>query len=140
MKKKLKIFQTKAKDLNILFKSTKNLGEILKVSIVICENCKDDYDPASILKHIGNNQECKAFYGSDFERLKKEKNRLRIKDYKLAKQREKYASDPNMREKKKESNKKSYQTLKDKQAAIKEKKSIEYVIPVHREYKYCFIV
>merc|ERR1712150_317685 len=61
----------KGKDLNILYKSTNNLGIILKVSTVICENCKDEYDPSSVLKHIGNNQECKAFYGSDFERLKK---------------------------------------------------------------------
>ena len=116
----------KGKDLNILFKSTMNLKDVLKESPVLCENCKDAYETNAILKHIGNNKECKAFYGPSFEKFKLEKERLRIKNFKLAKQRKNYASDPKIQENKKEFNKKSYQTAKDKKSAIKEKKRIEY--------------
>ena len=96
----------KGKDLNILFKSTINLKDVLKESPVLCENCKDAYETNAILKHIGNNKECKAFYGPSFEKFKLEKERLRIKNFKLAKQRKHYSSDPKIQENKKESNKK----------------------------------
>ena len=57
----------KGENLNILYKDTNNLEEILKESTVICHYCKDIYDPSSILKHIGNNRECKSFYEPNFE-------------------------------------------------------------------------
>ena len=68
--KKIGEFSDEGKNLNlnILDKSTNNLKEILGESNVICQNCKDVYDPSAILKHIGNNKECKSFYGSNFER------------------------------------------------------------------------
>ena len=102
-----------------------SVKEILKETTVICQNCKDIYEPSSILKHIGNNKLCKSYYGEDFERLKKEKERLRIKNYQLAKQRETYASDAKVRAIKEESNKKTKQTYRDKKLALKEKERIE---------------
>ena len=51
---------------------------------------------------------------------------MRIKNFKLAKQRKNYAYDPKIQENKKESNKKSYQTAKDKKSAMKEKRRIAY--------------
>ena len=116
----------KEENLNILKKSTNNLEQILNEPVVICQNCKDPYDPSAIFKHIGNNKECKSFYGQDFEKLKKEKNKLRFKKYQLTKQREKYASDLTIREKRKESNEKTYQEFKDKRTANKEKERIEF--------------
>ena len=101
------------------------LKEILKESTVICQNCKDIYEPSSIFKHIGNNKVCKTFYGEDYQRLKKEKERLRMKKYQLAKQREAYASDKKIRESKKESNKKTKKTYMDKKSALREKLRIE---------------
>ena len=91
----------KGKDLNILFTSTMNLKDVLKESLVLCENCKDAYETNAILKHIGNDKECKAFYGPSFEKFKLEKERLRIKNFELAKQRKDYASDPKTQENKK---------------------------------------
>ena len=74
----------------------------------------------SISGHLSSStlkKECKAFYGTDFERLLKEKNNLR--------QAAKYASDPDVRKRQKESSKKAYKRLKKKQAVQKEKQKIE---------------
>ena len=116
----------KGKDLNFLYRSSNNLKEILAESTVFCENCKDAFDPNAILKHIGNNNECKTFYGQSFERFKVEKEKLRIKKSILAKQRKDYAADLKIRECKKESNTKTYQTFKKKQSLVKEKEKIEF--------------
>ena len=116
----------KGKDVNVLYKSSTNLKEILNESPIYCENCKDAYEPNAILKHIGNNKECRNFYGSSFDKFKLEKERLRIKKFQLAKRRENYAADPKVQEYKRVSNKKTYQTIKDKRSAMKEKKRIEY--------------
>jgi len=116
----------KGKDLNVLYKSSTNLKEILNESPVHCENCKDAYEPNAILKHIGNNKECKNFYGPSFDKFKLEKERLRIKKFQLAKQKENYATDPKVQENKRVSNTKTYQAIKDKKAAMKEKRRIEY--------------
>ena len=42
-----------------------------------CENCKKLWDPDSLLKHIGNNEKCKSFYGLRFEEMKMVCNRER---------------------------------------------------------------
>ena len=42
-----------------------------------CENCKKLWDPDSLLKHIGNNEKCKSFYGLRFEEMKMVRNRER---------------------------------------------------------------
>ena len=123
--KEIDALSDKGENLNILYKSTENLEEILEEPEVICQHCKDIFNPSSIFKHIGNNKGCKAFYGQDFEDLKKKKNKIRSKKYSLAKEREKYATDTNFKEKKKKSSKKSYETLKEKQNAIKEKQKVE---------------
>ena len=114
-------------DLNILYKSAENPEEIFgdPTMQVICEHCKGIFESDSILKHISNNKGCKSFYGSSFEVLKKKKDKLYSKQYSLAKEREKYATNPDFKEKKLESSKKSYQTLKKKENAIKEKQKIE---------------
>ena len=51
---------------------------------------------------------------------------MRIKKFEFAKQRKNHGSDPKIQKNKKESNKKSYQTAKDKKSAMKEKRRIEY--------------
>ena len=42
-----------------------------------CENCMKSWDPDSLLKHIGNNEKCKSFYGLRFEEMKMVRNRER---------------------------------------------------------------
>ena len=47
-------------------------------SEVLCKFCKQRFESASILKHIGNNEECKLFYGPRFEAMKKDHKRQRM--------------------------------------------------------------
>ena len=68
-----------------------------------CENCKKLWDPDSLLKHIGNNEKCKSFYGLRFEEMKMERNRERNEQRK-----KEYASNP----KKKEEKNQYYQKVK----------------------------
>ena len=73
-----------------------------------CEFCKKHWDSASLLKHIGNSKDCKSFYGSRFELLKKDHRRQRKQwsrrdigtEKELERKREKYASNPEEKEKK----------------------------------------
>ena len=115
--KEIEELSLKRENLNILDRNTSNLIEILDFDYITCEHCKNTYDPNSILKHIGNNKECRSFYGQSFEKLKKEKNNLR--------QVIRYASDPDMRKRQKDSSKKAYKKLKNIQAIEKEKEKIE---------------
>ena len=57
----------KEEDLNILYRNTVNLEEILQDEFVMCEHCKDAYKANTIFKHIGFKKECKAFYGTDLK-------------------------------------------------------------------------
>ena len=69
--------------------------------------------------------------------MKKKKDNLYSKQYSLAKEREKYATNVNFKEKKKESSRKGYQKLKEKQAEQKEKEEIDSEkIEARRSFEY----
>ena len=73
--------------------------------MVGCQFCERKFDPLFILKHIGKSKDCKLFYGPDFERLKREKHKIRMSAYRRRigneKAREKYQTNSDFREKKK---------------------------------------
>ena len=79
-------------------------------SEVLCKFCKQRFESASILKHIGNNEECKLFYGPRFEAMKKDHKRQRMQwqreekgtEKELEKQRIAYALNSGIRQKKKD--------------------------------------
>ena len=47
-------------DINILYRDSEDMEEIFAEPEVYCENCKEEFLPSSILKHIGGNKFCKA--------------------------------------------------------------------------------
>ena len=65
----------------ILFRTTKHIREILGYTWVKCHFCSRVFDPLFILKHIGKSDDCKSFYGKEFDRLKKQKIRIRMNAY-----------------------------------------------------------
>ena len=77
-----------------------------------CECCKALWEPESLLKHIGNTEKCKSFYGPKFDDLKRSHRRQRKQFYRkengikkeLERQREAYASNPQKREEKRKRN------------------------------------
>ena len=81
---------------------------------VVCENCGKNLTQSTILKHIVQMKECKAFYGPRYEEMKRKKNRNKVRkhrkkvglDQELRKKREKYRLKKEMiqAEKKKYSN------------------------------------
>ena len=97
-----------------LYRTTKNLREIFNDPLVKCQLCEEEFDPLFIFNHIGKKEECRSFYGPDFERLKKEKYKIRMNVYRNEKNRETYKSNPDLQDKKKEASKKSYLALKEK--------------------------
>ena len=91
--------------------SSKEQKNDTEVSEVLCEFCNKSYDSASLLMHIAKNEECKIFYGSRFDKMKKDhKRRTNKKD--LKKQRKRYVSNPEVKLRKK----KYYQEEKKMQA------------------------
>ena len=74
-----------------------------------CGFCKDIFDIWSILKHIGNTEPCKIFYGPGFKEWKKDHKKKRMRYYRekngtkkeLEQQRKSYASNEKVRENKK---------------------------------------
>ena len=44
-----------------------------------CDYCEKKYTTQSLLKHIGRNEDCKTYYGSRFDELKRERDRKRKK-------------------------------------------------------------
>ena len=87
---------------------------------VLCEFCKSSFFETTILRHLSKNQACKNHYGSRFEELKKKKDRERKqqsrlklgKKEELERQREIYAQNSSIREKKRN----NYQEKKAKLA------------------------
>ena len=79
--------------------------------VIQCLFCSKSYTYTSILKHIGKNDLCKAFYGPKYEKMKKRHARIRKQLYReehgtekeLEQKREKYNSDSKLREKNKNS-------------------------------------
>ena len=74
-----------------------------------CENCKRMFVETTLLRHIGKAEACKSFYGQKFEEMKKEKGRKKVQRHRfktqmtsnqLKKQRESYAKNLKMKEKK----------------------------------------
>ena len=99
---------------NILFKSLENLEDLEKVfekEIVLCDFCRDEFTPNAILVHIGKSKNCKSHYGEAYDKIKSNKGKIMDKTI-LAKKRERYQTDSELREKKKESSKTSYQKFK----------------------------
>ena len=45
-----------------------------------CENCKKSFKRKSLLKHISHRKDCKEFYGSRFEHMKKEQTKRTYKE------------------------------------------------------------
>ena len=78
-----------------------------------CGFCRKIFGLDSILKHIGNNEACKLFYGPEFEQKKKNLKNFRNRLYRekngtekeLQKQRDLYASNLEIREKRRKSTK-----------------------------------
>ena len=48
---------------------------------VECESCKNSLTEATILRHIGQTQACKAYYGARFYKMKTKKDTLRKEKY-----------------------------------------------------------
>ena len=100
-----------------------------------CENCKKLWDPDSLLKHIGNNEKCKSFYGPRFEEMKRESNRERNEQRK-----KEYASNP----KKKEDKKQYYQKVKkiieirrqEREKELKKEEAKRGVLCFENAYRY----
>ena len=53
----------------ILYKNTQNFQEIFEDPWVKCQFCTEKFDPHSILNHIGQNKDCKSFYGPKFDQF-----------------------------------------------------------------------
>ena len=95
-----------------------------------CDFCKTFWSPTSILKHIGNVENCKSHYGSKFDDLKKYHKRQSKQFYRkhegtekeLEQQRKKYESDPKVKERKK----KNYAKDKKRQAISEKKQEMEW--------------
>jgi hypothetical protein len=84
-------------------------GKKIMEKTVSCDYCSKELPKSSILKHIGNSQACKVYYGPRFDRMKRKKDIISIKKWRkekgkekeLKEQRELYAQDPEKKEKKK---------------------------------------
>lgn len=76
--------------------------------VIQCLFCSKSFEYTSILKHIGNTDLCKAFYGPKFEKMKTRHARIRKRIYReengtneeLKKQRENYGQNQKLREEK----------------------------------------
>ena len=58
---------------NILYKAYENLDKLKKIfeeSVILCEYCKDDFEPNTILVHISRSKVCKSHYGSKYDEIK----------------------------------------------------------------------
>ena len=102
------------KDLPVLYRSTKSLDQIHGELKVTCHCCREKFEPASILRHIGKVKTCKLFYGSNFEELRRKKE--------LARKKDRYENDPNVKKRKQE----SYQEQKKYEKIEKEKEKYEF--------------
>ena len=99
---------------NILYKSLEKIEDLEKVfekEVVLCDHCRDEFTPNAILVHIGKSKNCKSYYGEAYDKIKFSKGKI-LENCILAKKRERYKTDSELREKKKESSKTSYQKLK----------------------------
>ena len=79
---------------------------------VLCECCKKPFSNSTLLRHIGQREACKEFYGPRFKDMKKEKGRKKVfrhrkknqvesaKQWK--KRKESYANSPDLKEKKRQ--------------------------------------
>ena len=111
---------------NILYRSSENFREILLQGDALCHSCKSSFTTNSILKHIGNSKDCKKFYGPKFEDIKREQKKI-VKEVHMmergkAKEREEYASNPEIRKRKKD----SYLKKKEKKKILKEEEHKKY--------------
>ena len=88
---------------NILYKSLKNVEDLEKVfekEVVLCDFCRDEYTPNAILVHIGKSKNCKSHYGEAYDKIKSNKGKIMDETF-LAKKRERYQTDFELREKRK---------------------------------------
>ena len=44
-------------------------------SQVFCEQCGKSWEPKTLLRHIGQNKECRKFYGARFDEMKRKKHK-----------------------------------------------------------------
>ena len=108
-KKKQERLSLASKGLNINGKEWESDDEGLKKSEGQCEFCREKFDILTILKHIGNSEACKIYYGPRYEEWKKEHKNIKMRIHReefgikkeLEQQRKRYTSDPKVREKKK---------------------------------------
>ena len=73
-----------------------------------CESCNKPFPKSKILRHIGSSKSCKSFYGPRFIEMKRKKESEKVSRYlmknrekQLEIQREKYAKNLELKEKKK---------------------------------------
>ena len=77
--KKKELISLASKGLNINGKRWESEDETIKKSDAQCEFCRDKYDILSILKHIGNSEACKIYYGPRYEEWKKEHKKIKMR-------------------------------------------------------------
>ena len=83
---------------------------------MFCEQCGKSWEPKTLLRHIGQNKECRKFYGARFDEMKRKKHKetmQRSREKKgtkeeLKTQRESYAKNPAKRKKKQDASNKRY--------------------------------
>ena len=54
-----------------------------------CEYCKKSFEPGSFLKHVGKSKDCKFFYGTRFDDMKRDHRRQRKRLQRKAEKEEK---------------------------------------------------
>ena len=98
--------------------------------IIECLFCSDSYEYTSMLKHISHRKLCREFYGPKFDEMKRRHARIRKQLYRekngveneLQVQKEKYNSDPKLRERKKI----EYKKRKEESKVLELKEKKEY--------------
>ena len=111
----------------ILYKSIEKFEElekVFKVSVILCDFCKGEFAPNSILVHIGKSVNCKSYYGEKYDNMKLVKNEITRKNN-LEKKKERYEKDPVLREKMKKSSKIAHKKLQEKIVFEREKERKE---------------
>ena len=85
----------------------------------LLENSDKPFPKSKILRHIGSSKSCKSFYGPRFIEMKRKKGREKVSRYQmknreklLKDQREKYAKNLELKEKKKRISQKNVEKIK----------------------------
>ena len=139
--KKQELLALASKGLNINGKKEEEEDEVIEKSDAKCRFCRKQYDILSILKHIGNSEPCKIYYGSEFEEWKKEQRMLNKRFHRkefgtkkeLEQQRKRYTSEPKVRENKKFHYKEDTKRRKNLELVEKHQENCQRLAKISRE-------